>query len=601
VLTDFIKLKDFHYTELDVPFGGGIISTFPLMRDANGINFSFSGNIFYGDNFFCGVDDIKCDIDIQSFRDCMGEFELLMTDSTSIECTNDFFGYGKWFYYHKDNTFVASTSYHLLILLLRYAGITLKINTKHAMANTGTLVQQKFTNECDIHDIFLLPPDKKIIIRKSNGAVEFHNTLFFDERRTTAQFSEEQYEKLLMQAKNELISNVRAIFTNPRFKHVRIDITDGLDSRLVLAIAMNLPKSLQKKIRVNVHNHYGDKSNGDFKTACAIANMLNLQWGDDIPHMAKCIPQTRKIDGSGMSAYLSSYYKLITKPLTHENKLIDAICLTGAAAQPSVKLHEDISFYKLTNDQVDSFLYKAINDKVLTRCSNAKNYYLEFVHNDFSNYPGNKKSQLQNHYEQYRNRFHNRLKYFKNHTSSPLQSLAAYQALRLTFNDLERAASPILQHDLMTVMHPLLSVFPHILPFHNDFKKTINKHYPFANTFPTCEITPDYDSSRNTESKSNLPISNSFCPDRETYMKQRSKYAKKDKLYDEVFESRNSMLSCLKTILNHIPEMRAIGFDYFRFIMDQVDSDSFSSISVHGRTILKNKLLSLCYQIQIIY
>ena len=567
--SDFAKREDFILTSLpQFLFSGGgcAISTFQPKLDKNGVAYTFSGNAFFDGEFIFGTNDIRIDMDIKSFRENMGEFELLIIDKDKIELGNDFFGMGKWFYYRKNGVFAAATSYHLLLLLLKEARESLSVNVKFATANAGIFswdTEQLFSEECEISGVFLLPPDKKILI-KINGDIEFHNTRFFQEANFPEEYDEGRYEQLLYNAKDELIQNARAIFSHPKFKYVMIDLTDGLDTRTILAMALNLPKKLTKKIRINSLQ----RLHSDLRTACGIANMLELEW-DNVPREIGVVPQTRGVDQSDISFNLGTYYLADHKPKIIKSVPQDTIWLNGGVGETCTALAAQIDMLMYYQEMsLDEYLNRLVamghwfnNDQ------EAKENYIKLVQREYSKVTSNKSAIVVDiFYQQFRNRLHFKNKNNQNRTS-PIQSLSAYRAKKMSF---QKCVSFAFQHDLIKILHPFLGIFPYIETKQTNRIKFINDNDLLYLPFGKFEILPDYCRKKYDENLS--ATRKEYLPNKEVFDTLLVDAKNKAEQYNWLYDSEEALLSCLKAIIDNVPEFENIGLEFFKFVINQNQS-----------------------------
>ncbi len=591
--TDFAKREGFVLTSCPQfrTEGACVISTYPLRLDRNGTAYTFSGNALYDGRFIVGINDMEQYVDIKDVRESLGEFELLIIDQEHIELGNDFFGMGKWFYYYKNNIFVAGTSYHLCLLLLKSIGVELSINIKYATANLGChnwITEQLFSEVCEVNDILFLPPDKKLCIQ-IDGSIKLINTRFYQEANFSEEYDDARYEALLYRSREELIQNMTAIFSHPRFKHVVISLTDGLDTRTVLAAALNLPRSLQEKIRIfSLDTEF---SKDDLRTACGIANMLALKW-DDVVSEEHIIQQNSGINQSVISYNLGTYHVGCYLPRVSRLVQTDAIWLHGGNGETCTALA----------GQLDVLMYdqQTMSQEYLSQLSSGREFYdnlaakecfAALIQVEWEKCKGNNSAVCADiFYQQFRNRLHFKNKYAESPAFHPLQSLSAYRAKKMSF---QKGVSFAFQHDLIKILHPLLGNFPYLEPKQTNRIRFIHDHKLSFYPVGQFEIRADYSRKNYDEAKAIERVQK--FPDETIYSESLASVQKKQDLYDWLYFSEEALLSCLKTIIGKFPELAAIGLEFFTFIHQYgYDHDD------RNDSVFRNKLLSLYYQIQII-
>jgi hypothetical protein len=459
------------------------------------------------------------------------------------------------------------------------------------------LTEQLFSEELEVKGIFFLPPDRKIVIDK-NGRLETSATSYYHETHFPEEYSSEAYAKLLYQARDELIQNMTAIFRHEEFEYIRMDLTDGLDTRLVLAAALNLPKEWQKKNRLLTYDNKSEPH--DLQTACGLANMLNLQW-DDIPRCRSLWKQTDGIDQSRLSIELGTYYPIYNHaPDTRRIQLKHTLALKGSNGETNTGLARMLDGLMYNDKSVQGFLGKTINHPLTTKDSVAKNNYLQFLGKELEK-SGSESGVITADffYNQFRNRLHFKGKHslveYGAPAFSPIQSLSAYKAKKMSFT---RRVSFAFQFDLMRLLSPLVVDFPYL-----DKKQIKCRQFVYDNALlydMTAKLEsagafePDY--SRVKYDEARMSRKEIFLPDKMEYDKQLTEIQDKIELH-RWLNTEEALLSCLKTIIDNVAGFELIGGELFEFILNQ--DDQRYAIAPPTIKVVKNKLFSLCHQILI--
>jgi len=415
----------------------------------------------------------------------------------------------------------------------------------------------------------------------------FPLTKFSDEVNFPEKYDEERYEVLLYKAKDELIENMRAIFQHPRFEHIQLDMTDGHDSRNVLAIALNLPKNLQKKIRLHSWQRHTD----DLKTACGIANMFDLEW-DDIVRDFQVMDNAEGVTNSRISSDLGTYYLGNNKPTVVHRKLRNAIQLMGGNGAGGVGVLDQFGSHELPLDQYTMKQIK--NPRIPMEFEEMGEKFFQITMKAFNkNASVSDAFTADKYYQLFRNRLHFKTKYRVTPAISPLQSYSAHRAKKMS---LGKKASFAFQQDLIYILNPLLSRFPHTdvkqrkrvqLVRDNDLALFSNWNF---------EIVPNYDRERYDVALRNVP--KEYLPDKDTYTENLLLAEEKEKMYNWLYDSDDALLRGLKMIIEKIPEFRDAGFEFYKFIYRK-NTPEYKAFYNHY-AIFTNKILSLYYQMAIV-
>jgi len=570
--------------------GNYIVSTQQLQTDKDGSVYLFSGIARWKEKLVFGNDDIKkYNIPVRDLNECLGTFELLIFGGNKLEISTDYFGMCQLFYYKKDDkNAVISTSYHLLLMILKLIGCNLSLNSKRTAAGMFSFhpfSQQCFTEEMDVNVCFMLPAYKRLnnLIGKSGFLSE--NTSLYNEIYEPEEYSEEKYEKYLFQTKDEIIENLRAVFESEHFDNILCDLSGGFDSRIVLAAALNLPHSLTNKLRIYSKPELED----DFKIANAIVNTFGLNW-DDIPVEVSCnnISLTEdEINIPVLSYRLGTYY------IDDINSLDDiykkTINIFGGCEDFKDKADHFFPRWDFKQDEkeiVNSPHFCTRNKLDIDINGKTAINFNKLLRTNISNMPGIAlKEKIDLFYIKFRNRLHYKSKY-KNMTAwAPMQSKTAFHCKRMYFRN--KKIDNKFQYDFIKLLNPLLANFPYDDKNNIRVNKFTDNECLYRTGFPNVNITPNFDTSEYYKTKKDIE----YVPDKKTADDCAVKL-------QEWYSSKSVYLNALKTILDYSDEFDEVGLPLYQYFTDSGNSDKYQY--VHADKLIKNRLLSAYYQIQII-
>lgn len=570
------NLLIYDYNELTV------ISTLKTQTDKTGTSYIFSGLARWQDKLIVGAEDIeKNKIAVEDIRECIGEFELIIFKEENFELSTDYFGIGKWCYYQSDDVFVTATSYHLLLLTLINLDIKMKLNTKKVsagMAFFGRFAENSFTDEMDIEDCYMMLPDRRMIISPNSEPI-YEETALFHEIHSPKAYTEEEYEKYLFKAKDEIIANIRTILEHPRFDYAHCDITGGMDTRLVIAAITNLPRSLTEKVRFFCYNSL----ESDYKTANAIANAFGFKWLDIPRKMTKMGIEIHE----GVFHQASQSYNLGTYYLSNYLNYLSffqyerLIKITGDCGESMFRQACPPYNYSLTEDALFQSFGFVID---VPKTSKAQEYFEQFLRKSILTLPGksiNEKLQTYNIY--YRIRYHTKSKYKPSSPLfMPLQSKAAFRCKNMYHT---HRVDDKFQFDLITLLNPLLANFPYGNEEPNIYLNKFSD-YLYGKGFPKVSIIPDF--SVNTPNFQKT----FYTPDFESLKDHYNALIK-------WYKSDETLLSALKVFLEYSEDFEELGEPLYKYFTCSRNEKGITS--KHNSEYMRiNRILSAYWQIRVI-
>lgn len=204
----------------------------------------FSGMTCTDDRFVFGPEDVDPERP-DELHEGVGDFMLVAVGDESVSIRTDHFGVGKVYYYVGQGVACAANRMHLLLEVLAAVGVSLRPNATKIRAGlqaTSQVFTQNFSSAMDLDDCFCLSPGSALRIRA--GEIEILPTAIaaiLDEP-TDQVLGSQEYEELLQAGCEEMIRNLRLALEHPVFERVRLDVTGGLDSRMLFAALAQLPE-----------------------------------------------------------------------------------------------------------------------------------------------------------------------------------------------------------------------------------------------------------------------------------------------------------------------------------------------------------------------
>lgn len=243
----------------------------------------FSGYYHSNDELIYGVNDLESCKDFDSKLN--GNFTFFLSDGDLIKVGADFFGLGKIFYSCINGDVFISNRYHLLLLALSKYGYQLELDKEQAVwilsLKNSMLSDQLINNDGLVRNTCILPVGKFIEFNLANEISLKSNGFFEGIAKAKNNYKFKDFIKDLNRAKNDIISNVKGIVHYEKFNRVAVDLTGGVDSRLVFAALTNIGGAKEK---VGVITGGAKK---DISVANTLAEKFKFKYDKQFPAFAK--------------------------------------------------------------------------------------------------------------------------------------------------------------------------------------------------------------------------------------------------------------------------------------------------------------------------
>ena len=303
---------------------------------SDGSSLLLSGSVVIDGKLRVGMEELPRELTGAALADQTGQYTCAVWRGEELRLSTDFFCFKHWYYYQDESGFVASNSYHLMLLALRELGLPLSLDTQKACVTLAGNVQtltQNFTRHMDVAGVFQLAPEQRLVLRDGTWSVECSQLgeIFSH----TAPYHEEDYQALLDQAAGELVDNCRRILSDAHYEDISVDLSGGLDSRIVYSAMTNLPESAGR-IKISTRDTPGSQ---DLPIALSINQLYSYPY-DDFPTERYSLPP-KAMDEMHRSFYLGVFYSYAPiSSVRPENKRVSVTGGLGdAIARPHMGLH----------------------------------------------------------------------------------------------------------------------------------------------------------------------------------------------------------------------------------------------------------------------
>lgn len=261
-----------------------------------------------------------------------GEFHLLEVEHNRVRLSADYFGVQQLFKYDDGNTFVAATSYHLLLRIVKSLGLNINIDYARSrrILDEGRVFHSRVAIDAEHCSILAIYEHVEIDTEGPRIIqTDLHDLLY--KRRD---FSEQKYASLISQARDEIVHNMQMVFESSDFEAVVVDLSGGMDSRLLYAACTQIPQALvRRKIQINCQHAPSPSAvrGGDLEVALEVNSIWNY------PTVSNNYPERRWVNISSEAAPGTISINKISRNFgTHKNynhitpRHVDQYCLNVA-------------------------------------------------------------------------------------------------------------------------------------------------------------------------------------------------------------------------------------------------------------------------------
>ena len=316
----------------------------------------------------------------------IGDFSHLVMSKKELFIETDRFGLSKLYVYKKGQMTIVSNRYHLLIIMMRAAGVSIVLNEQmfrsYFYMYSGLYAEHPISDSMVITDTRLLRSDSYLhfsdkgckIIRRSNKKTSLSNS---------------SYESQIKECAEELIHNLQLVVNNDIFDKIRMDITGGLDSRLAISVLSHVKTN--KDIIVDTGGH----KDIELKIASNIAKTMGYKYSSkQIAYRYICGGYSLNVDGSlsndqyldlALSADFGTFDSSLPSTICYDEKMIHLTGWFGEAIRPYItnrilkdKVNKDSTPESIANSFVRSKTPVAICDYLKTGIYFEKNLSSEF-------------------------------------------------------------------------------------------------------------------------------------------------------------------------------------------------------------------------------
>ncbi|MFI3226597.1 MAG: hypothetical protein R3Y09_04205 [Clostridia bacterium] len=452
--------------------------------------FVFSGMTKLDDTLIYGSNDIKDYQTSQKLEEGIGNFSMILGSGNKFSIQTDYFGISKLYYYNEKDYFIATNRYHLLTLAMSELNIVKTLDSEIFLANligNHQTTMQTFSRKLSIKHTYLLPVDRKFEVNIKSKEVRILTTSLYDVLSVPPKYDEKEYNSLLEKAEKEIIQNATACLNHPYFENYMVDVTGGMDARMVLCALSRVP-NYQEKVVANFYKYPNTPE--DFDIALKILSKHRLSLKSPPKNEEFVAPLNRE------DAFLSVKFgesSVFYDAESNQKPYLKA-CRFGGGYGEIVARH----YY--TRAHFNSLLDNFANDDTafdyitkLYGCSKPTrilsfNYYAKVLKEEILLLPG--KSNLEkyeNSYLYYRNAFHLNVALLSEFLSTDWGILQSKELFKIKYMVFYNQKNIKLQLDMLYKLNPEIASLPFGGDMNEKQRNVLNEKY---NCYP---VVTDFD------------------------------------------------------------------------------------------------------------
>jgi len=441
----------------------------------------FSGIGKITERLIVGNANISEDIKEQELSEGLGVFTYCQKKKLGIEIGTDYFGVGKIYYFQDEKNFVCGNNYHMLLIILRYLDKKLSIHEEMVNAMLCKMnqpFQQRFSRECEVKGVYILPVGKKIIFDDKTVIEDTEISKAFE---LPKEIPEEEYVSVLKAGVQEILDNAEVALNSKQYDRYMVELTGGLDSRIVYSALTNL-RTADKEIWVNTIK--GEENSKDLDIATKVNSVYKFPWYSCKKTIIRRV--YRELQNDIYSHFLLGgyYFPLERLPANYDivsdnvegeenvlslNGFFGEICCRPYFTRSLLNKYSDIEKYN-----IEQIVPLIVNQKDILSMR-THNALCDVIKRELTLLPGRSSvEKYETHYLFYRNSFHiSKVREYENRGAwGILQSKKLYQLCRKMYYQKKDIK---VQLDVINMLNPILGGIPYEAEADNLAKDNLKK------------------------------------------------------------------------------------------------------------------------------
>lgn len=450
----------------------------------NESRYCFSGITIIDDKYIHGYKDLAKSQKYDELDNAFGLFSFIKIENNKIKIMNDFFNFQPIYYYMDEDTVIFSNRYHLLLESMNAIGIVGDFNLDKFIVNLSNysiLMHQTVSKELDIIGCRQL--DNRFDAVLTEKGWQFEENEYGEILDKPYGVTNEEFNHLISEGCKEIVNQLEVLINDESSDNVIIDLSGGLDSRLVYSALTNIKNG---KDRVKIRSI---ESGNDLPIALTINSIYRYDY-DDISVLRKPISLC-EADNMCRSIFLGTYYSYnnITSLNYHNGiRCIGACGETVYRPYNSMKVNSN----KFILDDYIEDIHQWICDNQIIGDNLVYDKFVNVFRKEFAETGGKSLCEiLDRMYLELRHNHHFSILHPNNAIEKrwfPLQSKAIFELQHLYYDKLTNS---YLQMCVINKLNPLLTWIPYDSQKDNDDFQNLKDRIDINNVFYDISLNID--------------------------------------------------------------------------------------------------------------
>ncbi len=338
--------------------------------------------------FIYGQKDIqKYNVENKELVDAVGSYSCAIINNI-IYIYNDYHGSCKLYYFYDENrkNIVVSNRIHLVYIALSKLDISVGINVEKLLAVLSCkyhdITANNFINEGMINNLFFTCTGEGICLKKDEIRIIHTNVydILSDNKKDFFYFTKKDYVSLIRKGKQEILRNIQAISKSEDFDNIVVDVSGGMDSRVVFCGLTNI--NTKKNIMLRINKSQFEK---DHVVALTISDFYDYNFYDASSGVTRTQVNGNEYLSCTMGVqYLDCFKYQISSPRT--------ILLNGFYGENSLRLryaytylyNSYLSNINSINEYINEFVKYYITPSMIVGYDNAGYCFNKLYVNEFN-------------------------------------------------------------------------------------------------------------------------------------------------------------------------------------------------------------------------
>ncbi len=243
---------------------------------------------------------------VRDLQHATGSYTLVLASQDEVCVSADYFGFNRWYVFEGQDYIVAANGYHLILEFLIGARQRLSLDRTALLSQLWSMrcqaTMQNFSRGMGVVGVRQMTLAERLVLDRDGW--RFDGTPLGSVLADRTEATKTEFSALLTLGAAEITAHVQAAVSDARNEHVLIDLSGGLDSRVIFAALENLRPTVDVSVcSINSRDTPGSR---DLEIALSLVGEQSVRWNDS-PVVRQWLSPDLS-DQVSRSHYLGTYY-----------------------------------------------------------------------------------------------------------------------------------------------------------------------------------------------------------------------------------------------------------------------------------------------------